>query len=422
MACYPPDARAVRSAGYGQGKLQMGGPSANVYRPNAPYHVGTPANLQRKPFDNWSAKKRAGMGDFGHASNVVYWGDYKARDDRMRDMRARYELNEDRRQLIREAFDKLDGDGDGVVSLDDVRRVYVAASHPMVRSKQWTEEQAYLDFVARFKGSSYEPGRTQSCLSIRLDDFEGYYEGVGAELDDEYFAAMMVQAWRLHKRSGGHMPGQGWGQPMLDQLALAEANMMGDAYLGMADLIGKKLESVVVRDDHEAMYDKWAAKVRASARAGARAPILHAAQNPSAETAHVLCLCIAFLLAASLAWQVRGGGFGDMLKCAEEILSWCGQREALGDLANLAPVCANSVRFVRMGGSELLTSLCEAQDTLIKRATAAALFAVFSEELARVELSRGKARWTQVRDPPLPAPVPWCSLILCAARWLRGGC
>jgi hypothetical protein len=39
--------------------------------------VGTPANLQRKQFDNWSAKKRSGMGDFGSASNVVYWGDYK---------------------------------------------------------------------------------------------------------------------------------------------------------------------------------------------------------------------------------------------------------------------------------------------------------------------------------------------------------
>lgn len=111
----------------------------------------------------------------------------------MRSMRAKYELNEDRRSLIREAYAKLDSDGDGIITLADVSRVYNASVHPMVKAKQWSEEQAFLDFMARFKGSSYEPGKTQACLSLRLDEFETYYEGVGADLDDEYFEAMMIQ-------------------------------------------------------------------------------------------------------------------------------------------------------------------------------------------------------------------------------------
>jgi hypothetical protein len=103
--------------------------------------VGTPANLQRKEFDNWSAKKRSVQGEFGTSSAIVYWGDFKERDEKMRQMRVGYEVNEDRRALIREAFAKLDADADGVVTLQDIKRNYDASKHPMARTRRWTEEQ-----------------------------------------------------------------------------------------------------------------------------------------------------------------------------------------------------------------------------------------------------------------------------------------
>ncbi len=43
------------------------------------------------------------MGEFGTGSKIVYWGDLKQRDEKMRAMRGKYELNESRRALIREA-------------------------------------------------------------------------------------------------------------------------------------------------------------------------------------------------------------------------------------------------------------------------------------------------------------------------------
>jgi hypothetical protein len=47
------------------------------------------------------------MGEFGTGSKIVYWGDLKQRDDKMRAMRGKYELNESRRALIREAREPI---------------------------------------------------------------------------------------------------------------------------------------------------------------------------------------------------------------------------------------------------------------------------------------------------------------------------
>ena len=139
---------------------------------------------------------------------------------------------------------------------------------------------------------------------------------------------------------------------MLDDLALAEANMMGDEYRGMADLQAKKLDGIEVKDEDKKKIEAWSA-------------------------------------------QVRSGGFQEMLSAAEGITKWCGEREAIGALANLAPMLANAVRFVRLGGSSLLVSLAEAQDVLIKKACSSALFVIFSDELPRLELARCDVRWTQ---------------------------
>ena len=68
----------------------------NHYRPSAPFHTGTPANLQRPQFDNWSAKKKSSLGLFGTSSSVVYWGDLKERDEKMKAMRLKYDMNESR--------------------------------------------------------------------------------------------------------------------------------------------------------------------------------------------------------------------------------------------------------------------------------------------------------------------------------------
>eukprot|EP00286_Rhodomonas_abbreviata_P021984 CAMPEP_0181308928 /NCGR_PEP_ID=MMETSP1101-20121128/11741_1 /TAXON_ID=46948 /ORGANISM="Rhodomonas abbreviata, Strain Caron Lab Isolate" /LENGTH=395 /DNA_ID=CAMNT_0023415377 /DNA_START=116 /DNA_END=1300 /DNA_ORIENTATION=+ len=321
---YPERVRAVRSAGYGQGKLEP--KPAAQYRPNAPFHVGTPANLQRPAFDNWSAKKKSVQGEFGTGSKIVYWGDLQERDDKMRAMRALYDFNEDRRELVRMVFNKLDRNADGRVTLDDLRACgYKATEHPKFKANpphNWTEEQCLCDLLAKYKQLRYQPGMTLRLQSLSLEELEDYYRKIGETLDDDYFAAMIISAWRLNLALPS---GQGWGHEM-DRMALIEANMMGDEYQGRDALEQKQVEEVAVSEGDRNKYANW-------------------------ERA------------------VRGSRFEGMQRAATEIEAYVQEQEDFGNYP--FPLPCNAVRFIRMGGAELLATLMEAQDGLLKRAAAA---------------------------------------------------
>ena len=347
---YPERVRAVRSAGYGQGRLA---PSSQhqQWRPNAPFHTGTPANLQRPVFDNWSAKKASCQGEMGHKSAIVYWGDLRERDEKMRAMRVKYPLNEERRELVRQAFYKLDRDGDGLVTLDDIRsNGYNAKTHPRYLAQppnHWTEDQVFMNVIARFKMGEYERGTTQKFSSITLEEFEEYYRVVGEDLDDEYFGAMIAQSWRLQRRNPG---GQGWDQQVLSHLALIEANMMGDGYLGQERLNSDKLAAIEISSGDKDRLAKWKK-------------------------------------------MVDSGEYSQMQKAAEELEKFVEKHEVLEQFPHA--VAANAVRLWRSGGAAIMTQLACAQDALIKRTCANALFLALRDELPRLELAsdaNGRAR------------------------------
>eukprot|EP00960_Hanusia_phi_P023762 700778-Hanusia_phi.AAC.1 len=366
---YPERARAVRSAGYGQGKLAES--NMNHYRPSAPFHTGTPANLQRPQFDNWSAKKKSSLGLFGTSSSVVYWGDLKERDEKMKAMRFKYDMNESRREIVREAFNKLDHDGDGLVTIDDLRsKGYNAKSHPRYIAEgmnHWTEDQIYLSVLARFKGGVYEPGTTVKYQDLRLEEFEEYYRIVGEDLDDEYFEAMMAQAWRIQRKNPGL---QGYDNRILSQLALVEANMLQDKYLGQDELNRSKLEAVEIDSEQQAKIDSWRSMIQSGD--------FHK-MNKAAEEIEVLSVCGL--------WRIHDNA----------IKGWVKAEEKMKDFSR--PVPANAIRFFRSGGADMLTELACAQDAIIKRTCANILFWALKPELAQLELSKDTRGLVNVVTP-----------------------
>lgn len=110
-------------------------------------------------------------------------------DELLRALRG--DLNQSRLDLIRKAYNKLDANKDGEVTLDDIARLYDVSYHPDVQSGRITPEQAYKQFMSLWD--------TQIADGIiTFEEFCDYFRDVSASIDsDEYFAVMMENAWKV---------------------------------------------------------------------------------------------------------------------------------------------------------------------------------------------------------------------------------
>ena len=63
-------------------------------------------------------------------------------------------INSFRRRLVNQAFDKLDKDGSGIVTGEDLIGVYNAQFHPDVRAGKKTEKQIFNEFLNTFENYS----------------------------------------------------------------------------------------------------------------------------------------------------------------------------------------------------------------------------------------------------------------------------
>ena len=101
-------------------------------------------------------------------------------------------LNRRRREIILMAFDKLDKDGSGVVTMEDLRAAFhVSEDNPDVASGLCTKEQALERMLERFDSVQHDGVVTK-------DEFLESYKGVSASVDDDdYFELMMRNAWHI---------------------------------------------------------------------------------------------------------------------------------------------------------------------------------------------------------------------------------
>lgn len=61
------------------------------------------------------------------------------------------EMNDFRKQIVDQAFAKLDRDGNGVVTIDDLKDWYSASRHPDVITKRKTESEILAEFLDTFE-------------------------------------------------------------------------------------------------------------------------------------------------------------------------------------------------------------------------------------------------------------------------------
>ena len=100
-------------------------------------------------------------------------------------------MNQKRRALILQAFNKLDRTKDGELTVEDLKGVYNVKHHPKYQNGEWTEDQCLREFLDSFDSADKDGVVTQ-------EEFINYYSGVSASIDsDVYFDLMMRQAWKL---------------------------------------------------------------------------------------------------------------------------------------------------------------------------------------------------------------------------------
>ena len=130
----------------------------------------------------------------GGTKSYVYDTCQASADAKKREARrAIKELNNARKTVVQRAFKKLDRDGSGEITIDDVRGVYNARMHPEVIKGNMTEDEVLMQFLARFEQHS-----EQKDGIVTWKEFLNYYKHVGADIpNDEYFILMVSQAWRL---------------------------------------------------------------------------------------------------------------------------------------------------------------------------------------------------------------------------------
>ncbi|CAD8140774.1 unnamed protein product [Paramecium pentaurelia] len=99
--------------------------------------------------------------------------------------------NENRLEVIVQAFKKFDKDNLGFIVADDFKGIFNAKNHPKVTRGELTEDQAYIEFLQYFKKGN-QSGH------ITLNEWKEYYAAVSADIEsDENFIALIKETWRL---------------------------------------------------------------------------------------------------------------------------------------------------------------------------------------------------------------------------------
>ncbi len=107
------------------------------------------------------------------------------------------------------AFAKLDRNGNGLIELSDIKDTYNARMHPDVKSGKRTEDDVLMEFLETFEMHHNILMGKPADHTVTPEEFEEYYANVSASIDDdEYFALMMKNAWKLDEAAKVHP--RGW--------------------------------------------------------------------------------------------------------------------------------------------------------------------------------------------------------------------
>ena len=95
--------------------------------------------------------------------------------------------------MIRKAYEKLDVNKSGCVTLDDIAKLYTVTSQPEVANGSKSEHEVYMEFMSLWD-TQVKDG------VVTFDEFCDYYRDVSASVDtDDGFVQIVTDAWKLNE-------------------------------------------------------------------------------------------------------------------------------------------------------------------------------------------------------------------------------
>lgn len=109
-------------------------------------------------------------------------------------------MTRSRLDIINKAFEKIDNNNDGIITVDDLKNIYCVRDHPKYLSGDFTEKEILEQFLNNFRDEEEmeEDKKKKKEAKVTKEEFINYYATVSASIDnDAYFDLVMRRAYKL---------------------------------------------------------------------------------------------------------------------------------------------------------------------------------------------------------------------------------
>ena len=114
----------------------------------------------------------------------------------------RGEMNENRKKIVEEIFNKLDINHLNAIEKEELISKFNAKNHPDVLNGKKTEDEILLEFIETFENTYNYLCGTENDGKVTLEEFMEYYENVSLSIDnDDYFEMLINNTWGFNNEN-----------------------------------------------------------------------------------------------------------------------------------------------------------------------------------------------------------------------------
>ena len=114
----------------------------------------------------------------------------------------RGEMNENRKKIVEEIFNKLDINHLNAIEKEELISKFNAKNHPEVLNGKKTEDEILLEFIETFENTYNYLCGTENDGKVTLEEFMEYYENVSLSIDnDDYFEMLINNTWGFNNEN-----------------------------------------------------------------------------------------------------------------------------------------------------------------------------------------------------------------------------